>query len=216
MLAESRVALGAVAARRADRLLAAAPGDAAGRRHAVRVVGADDDAFAVVAAGERRARLRGRRRARAVAVAAGRGLQHGARAALRRADGARGVLAAGARAVADAVGAATLRPHVVAFVARVGAEIGEHAGADRSLQGAGPAGVRAGAVAADAVDAKSARAFSREQTRRSERLSAAGVGARAVAARAVLRRPIGCARARVHRRVGARVPVAGLGPAAAA
>src|SRR6185295_5757337 len=100
------VALGGIAAGRAERLLAAAAVEAAVRRHAISVVRADHQALAVAAADERRARLIRRRHAGAVAVAARVGAEisrhAGADRALQRARQAD----AGAGGVAaDAIGA---------------------------------------------------------------------------------------------------------------
>src|SRR6185436_17955605 len=208
LLAHPGVALGGIAAGRAERLLAAAAVEAAVRRHAISVVRADHQALAVAAADERRARLIRRRHAGAVAVAARGGFQRRAAAGLLGADDAGGVLLAGARAVAGAVRAATRRAHVVAFVAWVGADISRHAGADRALQRARHADVVADGVAADAIDAESAFALGREETGRAQRLTlrSAAVGARRIRAH-IARAAVGgfidrdVARRRVVRRV---------------
>src|SRR6185295_13336250 len=145
----------------------------------VRAGGPADRARALVRpARRRRAGVAGAR-----AVAGRGGLQLRVRAAGREALGPRDPLAAGAGAVAGAVGAAARGGRGRALVARVGPRVGELARPDAVRRVAGLAGAVAGGVAADAVDAVAARAIAGNGAHGAVRLDRDAGGGDAVVAR---------------------------------
>src|SRR6185295_18331989 len=156
----------------------------AGEVHGRRVAGGRA-AEAVVAEGvvraggpadRARALVRPARRRRA-------GVQLRVRAAGREALGPRDPLAAGAGAVAGAIGAAARGGRGRALVARVGPRVGELARPDAVRRVAGLAGAVAGGVAADAVDAVAARAIAGNGAHGAVRLDRDAGGGDAVVAR---------------------------------